>query len=180
MRMINQLHNTLRVWTYFAMIYFAAFLWVLVYANDDTPYTSPSLDDSMEKLPGIWHSCAWTKKRLTSKIRWIANELKRRQAMATRYWEHNASEPNYNNKSHQPTDLQAWEVILAMEILTNKVERSTILDTDSKAIGIDNRCSAYLSGFVEDFEGPLEATNRVMKGFRGTQTANVLKGTAFI
>ncbi len=172
------------------MVYCAVFLWVLVYANDGySIYTPKSRRLNARLARYMAFLKAWTKKRLKPKIRWIVDwlnsrnrnrELNKRQAMAAKYWEQDASQPNYNNKDHQPTDLQAWEVILAMETLTNKVERSTILDTDSKAIGIDNRCSAYLSGYVEDFQGPLEATNRVIKGFGGTQTTDVSKGTAFI
>jgi hypothetical protein len=79
-----------------------------------------------------------------------------------------------------PETLQAWEVILAMESSANKSERSSVLDTDSKAIGIDNRCSAYLSGFTDDFVGELTPTDKIIKGFGGTQTKNVFCGTALI
>ena len=42
-------------------------------------------------------------------------------------------------------------------------------DTDSIQIGVDNRCSATMSHDISDFIGPLEPTNRTIKGFGGVQ-----------
>jgi hypothetical protein len=57
---------------------------------------------------------------------------------------------------------------MAMEAYENKTEREVIFDTDSKPVGIDNCASAYISGDIDDFDGKLEETNRVIKGFGGT------------
>jgi hypothetical protein len=49
-----------------------------------------------------------------------------------------------------------------------------------KLVGIDNYASAYISGNIDDFDGELEVTNRVIKGFGGTSTRNVYHGTAVL
>ena len=46
-------------------------------------------------------------------------------------------------------------------------------DTDSKRVGIDNRCSACISCDIDDFEGPVRKVNRAIKGFGGVRTMNV-------
>lgn len=40
-------------------------------------------------------------------------------------------------------------------------------DTDSKPIGIDNRCSACILHDIKDFIGNLRQSNRTIKGFGG-------------
>ena len=50
-------------------------------------------------------------------------------------------------------------------------------DTDLYKIGIDNRVSACISHKVEDFDGPLHETNKVIKGIAGTRVTRVKKGT---
>ena len=56
-------------------------------------------------------------------------------------------------------------------------ERTIRFDTDAKPIGVDNRCSACISPYIEDFIGPLEDTNKTIKGFAGAQTDNPKRGT---
>ena len=58
-----------------------------------------------------------------------------------------------------------------------KGARTSRFDTDSVDIGVDNRCSGCISHKIDDFEGPLTDTNRVIKGFGGTKTHNVKVGT---
>ena len=41
-------------------------------------------------------------------------------------------------------------------------ERIVRFDTDAKPIGVDNRCSACISPYIEDFIGPLEDTNKTI------------------
>lgn len=50
-------------------------------------------------------------------------------------------------------------------------------DTDSVPIGIDNRCSACISHCTDDFVGPLLPCNRVIKGYNGSLTRNIKRGT---
>ena len=56
-------------------------------------------------------------------------------------------------------------------------ERQVVFDTDSNAVGIDNRASACISCDADDFEGPLQECKRAIKGFGGTKTYNVYQGT---
>ena len=56
-------------------------------------------------------------------------------------------------------------------------ERIVKFDTDAKPIGVDNRCSACISPYIEDFIGPLEETNKTIKGFDGARTENPKSGT---
>ena len=51
------------------------------------------------------------------------------------------------------------------------------LDTDSHAIGLDNRCTACLSNRIKDFDGPVTKTNRTIKAFAGGRVSNVYSGT---
>ena len=50
-------------------------------------------------------------------------------------------------------------------------------DTDSHAIGLDNRCTACISNRIEDFDGPVTKTNKTIKAFAGGRVSNVYKGT---
>ena len=56
-------------------------------------------------------------------------------------------------------------------------ERIVKFNTDTKPIGVDNRCSACISPYIEDFIGPLEDTNKTIKGFAGARTNNPKTGT---
>ena len=56
-------------------------------------------------------------------------------------------------------------------------ERTVRFDTDAKPIGVDNRCSACISPYIEDFIGPLQDTNKTIKGFAGARTDNPKSGT---
>ncbi len=56
-------------------------------------------------------------------------------------------------------------------------EREVTFDTDSDAIGIDNRCSACISHKAEDFVGELKRSERAIKGFAGSITRKVMVGT---
>ena len=51
-------------------------------------------------------------------------------------------------------------------------ERIVKFDTDAKPIGVDNQCSACISPYIKDFIGPLEDTNKTIKGFAGARTNN--------
>lgn len=69
--------------------------------------------------------------------------------------------------------------VLAMQVnATVAAEREICFDTDSAAIGIDNRCSACISHCADNFEeGTLKQCDRVVKGFGGTRISNVQTGT---
>ena len=54
------------------------------------------------------------------------------------------------------------------------------LEDDSMPLGVDNRATAFMSGEVDDFEGQLNETNKVVKGFGGSRTTGAKTGTARI
>ena len=56
-------------------------------------------------------------------------------------------------------------------------ERIVKFDTEAKPIGVDNRCSACISPYIKDFIGPLQDTNKTIKGFAGARTNNPKIGT---
>ena len=86
---------------------------------------------------------------------------------------------------HSPHDRQrrvitSLIVMLVMAMWTENMsikEHKAYFDTDSKSIGINNRCSACISHDLNDFVGEVHKSDRVIKGFAGTRTTNVKKGT---
>ena len=58
-------------------------------------------------------------------------------------------------------------------------KHSTIasFDTDSVPVGIDNRYSGCMSHKSSEFDGKLRPVKRVIKGFIGSRTYNVMMGT---
>lgn len=67
--------------------------------------------------------------------------------------------------------------VLAMNSQVNAVQRYSTFDTDSKIIGIDNRCTGCISAFLDDFVGPIVRTNKTIKGIGGDTEYEVFRGT---
>ena len=63
--------------------------------------------------------------------------------------------------------------VLAMQMKAGNFTNQVNFDTDSGAVGIEKRCSGCISHEVRDFEGLLIDTNRPLKQFSGTRTANI-------
>ena len=61
--------------------------------------------------------------------------------------------------------------------IKNVSSRTVLFDSDAKQIGIDNRCSACISHYINDFVGPVVKSNKVIKSFGGQKHMNVYKGT---
>jgi hypothetical protein len=68
-------------------------------------------------------------------------------------------------------------IAIAMKAETDKHDNSARFDTDSKAIGIDNRCSACISHDTTDFVGELRDSHRRIKGIGGILTSKIKTGT---
>jgi hypothetical protein len=66
---------------------------------------------------------------------------------------------------------------LAMETMDNNSSTQSPFDTDSGPVGIDNRCTACISHRIEDFIDTPVDSNRVIKGFAGSQTGGIKMGT---
>ena len=81
-----------------------------------------------------------------------------------------------SERNQGETSLLAYWV-LAMPVTAKAKPRQAVFDTDSSEIGVDNRCSACISSVIEDFEAPPIPCRRVIRGFGGTKTSNVMQGT---
>lgn len=85
---------------------------------------------------------------------------------------------HHTSTRHRSTTRVMAMLVLAMQanaILST--ERETRFDTDSRLVGINNRCSACISHELSNFDGPHEKSNRIIKGFSGSRTTNVKVGT---
>ena len=58
----------------------------------------------------------------------------------------------------------------------NSQQRSVRFDSDSKLVGIDNRCSACISPDINDFVGRIVKTDNTITGFGGTTITKVYRG----
>ena len=67
----------------------------------------------------------------------------------------------------------------AVAMATQPQARANVVnfDTDSHAIGLDNRCTACISNRIEDFDGPVTKTNKTIKAFAAGRVSNVYTGT---
>ena len=73
---------------------------------------------------------------------------------------------------------KAMQVIMCMQAsVPGAYRNSATFNTDSDPIGIDNRCTACISHRIDDFEGVIQDSNRVIKGFGGATTGKVKIGT---
>ena len=54
--------------------------------------------------------------------------------------------------------LAGMSALIATQV-TQSTKLPIILDTDAYSIGVDSRCSGCMSGFTQDFIGPLRDTN---------------------
>jgi len=152
--------------------------------NDATPYTpksrrlkcvqwlkswlktlSKGFSDSIDK----WEQLVRTRKR-----------YKHRQRMANRLLTKGPRRPapsDHRRVLYQTIRSLLVYQVLAMQAKQGKHLHSMNFDTDSGEVGIDNRCSACMSHDINDFVGQTTPTDRVIKGFGGTRTYNVQKGT---
>ena len=78
---------------------------------------------------------------------------------------------------HSERDIMANVALACPAKQIASQERIVKFDTDAKPIGVDNRCSACISPYIEDFIGPLEDTNKTIKGFAGARMNNPKIGT---
>ena len=79
--------------------------------------------------------------------------------------------------SSDPSDLLGNVALACPAKQITTQERIVRFDTDAKPIGVDNRCSAGISPYFDDFIGPLEDTNKNIKGFARARMDNPKMGT---
>ncbi|KAI2496434.1 hypothetical protein MHU86_18058 [Fragilaria crotonensis] len=68
-------------------------------------------------------------------------------------------------RAQQTSRFLALTALAMQASATISTEREVTFDTDSQVVGIDNQCTACISHDLSDFEGNLEPSNRVVKGF---------------
>ena len=73
--------------------------------------------------------------------------------------------------------LLALSVLAMSTQIGARMEHITAFDTDTRLLGIDNRCSASMSSFIGDFVGPMYDCNRKIKGVNGQTTFRVKRAT---
>ena len=93
----------------------------------------------------------------------------------------------FSNQYHNTTGIKAKIRVIAFPIMalmanqkstyTIAQQRNAKFDTDSKSIGVDNRCSACISNDIDDFIGNVTDSKRTIKGFGGTNINNIMTGT---
>ena len=64
-----------------------------------------------------------------------------------------------------------------MQAHMSKHTTNASFDTYSVPVGIDNQCSGCMSNKSSDFDDELRPVKRVIKGFGGSRTYNVMMGT---
>ena len=79
---------------------------------------------------------------------------------------------------HVATSITVFAAVTALTTgHTSLYDNSCVFDSDTKAIGVDNRASGCISDDINDFVGPLRTCNRAIKGFGGSRTLGVQIGT---
>ena len=85
---------------------------------------------------------------------------------------------NYVQRHSARAFLAYTAFCFATQAKAGKHDNAVRFDTDSASVGIDNCCSACISHVLDDFEGPMIDTDRVIKGYGGTKTYNLKNGYA--
>jgi hypothetical protein len=73
-----------------------------------------------------------------------------------------------------------WVSLAALVMMMQQYfihENRVVFDTGSRKIGVDKRCSAYISHIIGGFVGNLVDCGRTIKGFGRTRTTGVKMGT---
>ena len=84
----------------------------------------------------------------------------------------------FNTRRRYRVSLRVMAAVIAMSAgMSNGARQVGTFDTDSRLVGIDNRCSECISHKRSDFPGELLECKRAIKGFGGSRTYNVWQGT---
>ena len=125
------------------------------------------------------HSTAYRiAKTVADKAREIIMRTTTPQRRKTRRRQTSANKPRNCHKTLLSLMcLNQWMVNQACVAALSPSERKVRFDSDSRRIGIDNRCSYCISGFNDDFIGELRETKRKIHGFNGSVCDKVYIGT---
>ena len=173
-----------------SLAYVILFLYLLFYADDGGKRKAYVPKRQRHTWHTIWAYTnrlnAWITALFTAFEHKIQNlqtksTIRHRQRVAQRYHHSTGNnQPPWGRQQARRLPFMAQEALLAQQAQTSKQRRTIILDTDSQPIGIDNRATAFFSGCIDDFQGPLQDSKRTVKGFGGSRTTGVKIGTAVI
>ena len=90
-----------------------------------------------------------------------------------------ANKPSLHFTRKKTNKVIAMAALMAMSAKDAQAYQNTsYFDTDSKPVGIDNRCTACISHDIKDFVGPVHESGRTIKGFGGVRhNSNIMVGT---
>jgi hypothetical protein len=133
------------------------------------PYIPKSQRNLTRKLVGQWLS-------------WI-KPFNDYCSVQHRIWRHRWKYAQMQASSKSHATKASWILMvyamsaIAISAETGNVANRIVFDTESEPIGIDNRFTATMSHRIDDFISELIPTDKVVKGFAGSRTSNVMKGT---
>jgi hypothetical protein len=122
---------------------------------------------------------SWVKRldQRVSSIR-LRRTMRRKHERCLRIALGHGSQRTSRKRSRRLLALLAYSAVChSTEACYTQSTEAGYFDTDSKPVGIDNRCSACISHDVTDFIGELRPSNRWIKGFGGSRTTNIQTGT---
>ena len=140
--------------------------------NDSAYRPKTKRDTIMSRLQGKVQETAkfmWTKIETT--IMDMPTKRKKKQG--------NLRYHRITRYTSRPVQMMAM-VAIAMtstSSIVNRTSECAPFDTDSGAVGIDNRCSGCITNIRTDIPGEIRQCNRAIKGFGGEKTYNVWMGT---
>jgi hypothetical protein len=84
---------------------------------------------------------------------------------------------NGANTENEARSILAMAVMIFMESSRARRTNTAHFDMDATTIGVDSRCTACISDKWEHFVGELMPGRKVIKGFHGSKTTEVMTGT---
>jgi hypothetical protein len=118
---------------------------------------------------------SWVKRldQRVSSIR-LRRTMRRKHERCLRIALGHSSQRTSRKRSRRLLALLAYSAVChSTEACYTQSTEAGYFDTDSKPVGIDNRCSACISHDVTDCIGELRPSNRWIKGFGGSRTTNI-------
>jgi len=148
-----------------SLAYVALIIYTLFYASDgeQTTYEPKKRRNKSNILstyvgrPKAWITSLYQTIRTQIEHRCAITTIRHRRQIARKYQQHSPRKapPWARGNTKHRHYIMAHKALLAQQAHASKQRRTIILDTDSKPIGIDNRATAFFSGDIDDFEGPL-------------------------
>ena len=160
----------------FLICFFVVLASVLIPEKQLITWFTQQLSTLIERIPNPFDSISPVKRKQRAR-------LKRAHLALARQLAPPRTRLRYQNYSHAiavalstiAMPATAYTEAYAATLLNQ--QHTARFDTDSAPIGVDNRCSGCISHEISDFLDDLRPSNRVIKGFGGARTVNVMTGT---